>query len=195
MSANLRQEILQQAVRLLAEGAEVDYLAAKSKAAKRLGYAGQQELPSNVEIQQALKKYQSIFHPNKHENDIAEKRREALNAMMCFEQFEPRLVGAVLEGIAIEHSPIEIHLFVDSPKDVTLFLIDKKIPYDIVDIQFKINKNESIQIPMLEFSAGEHSIQLCVFPYKYLRHKPIDPKTGAAYSRATLKKVKDLLAA
>jgi len=189
----MRQQIIQQAVRLLAEGVEIDYFAAKNKAAKKLGYRGQQDLPSNSEIENELKKYLSIFYAETHPAVIREKRSEALSAMRYFEQFEPRLVGAVLEGTATENSPIEIQLFVDSLKDVTFFLMDKKIPYEMSERQIRVSKRESKQIPVIYFSAGDNDIALSVFPYKEIKQKHLSPVSGLPEQRASIKKVQQLL--
>jgi len=192
-NAILRQQITQQAVRLLAEGAEVDYFSAKAKAAKMLGYNGQQNLPSNLEIETELKKYQSVFYAESQPAIVKEKRHEALSAMLYFEQFEPRLVGVVLEGTATQNSPIEIQLFANSFKDVTFFLLDKKIPYEIFDRQVRLNKREVMEVPVVRFSAGDHNIELSVFPRKELRQKHINSVTGLAQSRASIKDVQKLL--
>lgn len=189
----MRDQIIQQAARLLAEGLEVDYFAAKTKAAKKLGYRGQQDLPTNLEIENELKKYQSIFYSTTHPAVIKKKRLEALSAMQYLEQFEPRLVGSVLEGTATENSPIEIQLFVDSMKDVTFFMMDKKIPYEMGERQIRINKRESKQVPVIYFSAGEHDVNICVFPYKDIKQKHISPVTGLPEQRASIKKVQQLI--
>jgi len=189
----MRQQIIQQAARLLAEGVEVDYFAAKTKAAKNLGYRGQQDLPSNLEIESELKKYQSIFYAETHPAVIKKKRSEALSAMQYFEQFEPRLVGSVLEGTATENSPVEIQLFVDSLKDVTFFLMDNKIPYEMGERQIGVNKRESKQIPVIYFSAGDHDIDISVFPHKDIKQRHLSPVTGLTEQRASIKKVQQLL--
>jgi hypothetical protein len=192
-NGQLRQQITQQAVKLLAESVEVDYSSAKTKAAKMLGYTGKQDLPSNLEIETELKKYQSIFCAESQAAIVKEKRSEALSAMKFFEQFEPRLVGAVLEGTATKNTPIEIQLFVDSFKEVTLYLIENKIPYEIFDRTIRVNKRESKQVPVIVFSAGDHDIEMSVFLYKDLRQKFLSPVSGLAESRASIKKVQSLV--
>jgi len=190
----LRQEIAQQAARMLAEGLEIDYLAAKSKAAKKLGYSSQQDLPSNVEVENEVKSYQALFLAETHSLVIKNKRLEALSAMQYFEQFEPRLVGSVLAGTASENHPIEIELFADSLKDVTFFLIDANIPYEMGEHQVRVNKRESKQVPVVYFSAGDHEVELRVFSFKDLKQNHLSPITGQAEPRASVKKVQALLA-
>ena len=189
----MRQEIIQQAVRLLAEGAEVDFFAAKTKAAKNLGCEGRQDLPSNLEIETELKKYQSLFFKDTHPLVIKNKRIEALSTMKYFQQFEPRLVGSVLEGTASANSPIEIELFVDSLKDVTFFLLDNGIPYEMGEHQVRLNKRETKQIPVVYFSADDSEIEIRVFPHKYLKQKHLSPVSGLVENRASIKELEKLL--
>ncbi|HFE37500.1 MAG TPA: hypothetical protein ENK06_03640 [Gammaproteobacteria bacterium] len=190
----LRQQIIQQAVRLLAEGTEVDYFSAKTKAAKMFGYSGQHDLPANGEIEAELKKYQAIFHAKSQPLIIEEKRRTALSTMRCFAQFKPCLVGSVLAGTATENSPIEIHLFVESFKELALFLLNKQIPYELIDRTLRINKRESKTIPVMYFSAGDQAVEMSIFPAKDIRQKYLNPASGLMEVRATLKKVTQLLA-
>ena len=190
----MRQEIIQQAVRLLAEGAEVDYLAAKTKAAKSLGYSGQQDLPSNLEIENALKIYQSIFFADSHPPIVKQKRLEALSVMQYFEQFDPRLVGAVFEGTVTENGSIIIELFADSLKEVTFFLLNNEIPYEMGEHQVRMNKREIKQIPVVHFSSNDHEIEMYVFPYKNLKQKHLSPISGLVEKRASIKKLEKLLA-
>ena len=50
--------------------------------------------------------------------------------MRFFKRFEPRLVGAVLDGTADKHSAICLHLFNDTLEEVTGFLQEQGIPYE-----------------------------------------------------------------
>jgi DNA-binding transcriptional LysR family regulator len=50
--------------------------------------------------------------------------------MQTLSEFDPHLIGAVLNGTATEHSDIHLQLFVDSAKDVELRLIDLAIDFD-----------------------------------------------------------------
>jgi hypothetical protein len=45
--------------------------------------------------------------------------------------YEPHLTGAVLNGTATAHSDIHLQLFVDSAKDVEVFLLDAGVEFEV----------------------------------------------------------------
>jgi hypothetical protein len=46
-------------------------------------------------------------------------------------QFNPHLVGAVLNGTATGHSGIHLNLYADSAKDVEIFLLNQSLSFDV----------------------------------------------------------------
>ena len=46
-------------------------------------------------------------------------------------QFNPHLVGAVLNGTATGHSDVHLHLFTDSAKDVEIALLNAGIDFEV----------------------------------------------------------------
>ncbi len=189
-----RLEIAVQAARLLAEDGRLDYLSAKQKALKLCNVGGRVDLPTNEEIETQLKVHQKLFDQGDNRQDlIRELRKDAVAIMQKFELFEPLLVGAVLEGTAVENSPIELHVFSDSVKEVAIFLIEKNIDFESLDRKMRFNKNETIIVPMLRFYIGEREIELSIFNYKMLRHKLISSITQQPMKRANIKKVQRLI--
>jgi len=189
-----RLEIAVQAARLLAEDGRLDYLSAKQKALKLCNISDRVDLPTNEEVEAQLKIHQNLFDQNDSRAVlIQELRKDAVAVMQIFEMFEPLLVGAVLEGTAVENSPIELHLFSDSVKEVAIFLIEKNIDYESLDRKVRFNKNETIVVPMLRFYMGEREIELSIFEYKMLRHKLISSITQQPMKRANIKKVQRLI--
>ena len=59
INKRLRQEIAQEAAKIIAHSGHEDYLMAKRKAANQLGVHDNHILPSNTEIEMALMEYQS----------------------------------------------------------------------------------------------------------------------------------------
>ncbi len=57
----MRQRIALEAGRIMAETGNQDFHLAKRKAAARLGAADTRNLPSNTEVQEALREYQRLF--------------------------------------------------------------------------------------------------------------------------------------
>ena len=105
----------------MAEGGIRDYHQAKLKAAERLGIFDDASLPRNREIEDALREYQRLFQ-RENVAAVRQRREAALRAMEFFRDFEPRLVGPVLEGTADTRSPVTLHLYSDDPDAAPRFL-------------------------------------------------------------------------
>ena len=114
--------IAQEAARLMSEHGIRDFHRAKLKAAERLGILDTQALPRNHEIEQALREHQRLFQAESQPRLLQQRREAAVEAMRFLQAFEPRLVGAVLEGTADTHSAICLHVFSDDPEAVGLYL-------------------------------------------------------------------------
>ena len=184
--------VAREAARILAEEGRKDYLVAKTKAAERLGVDSKTALPTNIEVEQALQAHQMLFQAQTHQPMLKELRMAAVEAMRLFSAFNPRLVGPVLSGVASEHSEVALHLFADSAKDVVLFLIEQKIPYDSGEKRYRFG-GEFEFVPTLEFVAGDVPFQLSVFPKDGIRQSPLSPVDAKPMRRANLAEVEGLL--
>jgi len=193
VSPNLRDQIAFQAARLIVDSGLQDYALAKQKALKVLHLPDNSELPSNQEIEVKIKEYLLLFHNDTHADILKSKRSEALNAMLFFEQFNPRLVGSVALGTATEFSPLEIHIFTDSLKDVTEFCLAKDIPYRLLDRTIKLNKKTKLSIPLICFIAGNNDVELSVFENQNIRQSPLDPATGLVQKRISISQLQTML--
>ncbi len=128
-ASHLRQSIAGLAARLMAEDGIKDYGQAKRKAARTFGVAESETLPSNEEVAAELKAYLSLFQEDEHADRLRRLREVAVQAMKLLESFRPYLVGAVLDGTAGRYAEVELALFADSAKDVEIFLLSHRIPY------------------------------------------------------------------
>ena len=128
-SVALRERLAQEAARLIHEHGIQDYGLAKRKAARRLGVREAGALPSNSEIEASVTEWQRIFEPETHESQLESLRRLAVEVMLFFVEFEPRLAGPVLSGAITVSSAIELHLFTDAPEEVVLKLESRRILY------------------------------------------------------------------
>ena len=132
--AAVRQQIASCAARLIAEDG-MDYHGAKRKAVQQLfGTAPKglaDFLPNNREIEDEVRLYQQLFQSESQPLRLAELRRKAVGLMQELADYEPYLTGAVLNGTASEHSPIRLELFVDSAKDVQIFLLNLGAEFDV----------------------------------------------------------------
>jgi len=187
--SSLRQSLAQATARLMVQEYIDDYRVAKLKAADRLGIS-HRHLPSNSEIEAELAAYQRLFCAEQQPQQLRQQRQSALAAMRLLHSFQPRLVGKVLNGTANPHSPISLHLFTDSHEDLAVFLLERRMPYELSERSFpSVNKS----YPCYQFMAGDAPVYLTVFPLLELRQAPPDPVTGKPMRRADQAAVSALL--
>lgn len=191
--AGARGLVAATAARLIAEEGVVSYRAARDKAVRRLGLGGARDLPSPLEIEQALADHLRLFRGPAHLDRLAALRRHAAEAMRLLAEFEPRLTGRVLSGTAGEHTPITLHLFTDSAEDVGFFLIDRAIPYRLGDKRYRDADGRWRVYPSYVFVAGDAEIELVVFPALELRQAPPSPLDGRPMARAGLAEVEAMV--
>jgi len=190
---NLRRALAQEAARIMAEHGVRDFLMAKRKAAERLSITDDAVLPRNTEIEAALVEYQRLFGGGSHAESLYAQRQVALNVMEYLDEFEPRLVGPVLNGTATEHSDVQIHLFTDRAEAVTIKLMDEGIPHEVTEKRVKMNAERVLTYPGLLFDMDEQSIDVTVFPRDGIRQAPVSPVDGKPMRRASADELRMLL--
>jgi len=127
----LRAEIAAAAARLIAEEG-CEYGQAKRRAVHDLlGDSRAAPVPDNTEVEREVRRYLRLFEADTHPKLLAGLRRVASSLMERLAIYEPHLTGAVLNGTATEHSDIHLHLYVDSAKDVEVFLLDAGVEFDV----------------------------------------------------------------
>jgi hypothetical protein len=124
-----RSRIAHLAARLMAEDGIEDYAVAKRKAARQAGVADTRQLPTNDEVDAALRTHQTLYGGDTHVNRLRELRSRALEVMEELGRFNPYLTGSVLSGSAGKYADINLQLFTDQGKDVELFLLNNDVPY------------------------------------------------------------------
>jgi hypothetical protein len=190
-----RVRIAQEAARLMSEHGIRDFHRAKLKAAERLGILDTQALPRNQEIEQALREHQRLFHADSQPQLLRRRREAAAEAMRFLHAFEPRLVGAVLEGTADAHSAICLHVFSDDPEAVGLFLREHGVPFETQTRRLRSSRDAQADYPVLLFAADELPFDLTVLPRDALRQAPLDRIDEKPMRRAPLAALEELLAA
>jgi len=189
-----RRLIAATAARIMVEESIEDYLSAKRKAVIRLGLEDVGHLPRNDEIEQLVIEYQHLFRSDSQPRWLEELRRTAISCMRRLADFQPRLVGTVLNGTADQHSEINLHLFCDTPESVMLFLLDHGIDFESGDrlIRFA-NGGNPVVYPKYRFYADHTPIEVTVFPERGLRQAPLSPIDGKPMRRASLTSVVKLV--
>ena len=127
----IRVQIAHIAARLIAVDGISDFAQAKRKAAHEAGAAGTRNLPSNDEVEAALRAHFQIYQADEHAARLVHLRTCALEMMRWLSHFDPHLSGPVLEGNAGRHAVIDLHLFTDDGKDVELFMLNSKLEYRV----------------------------------------------------------------
>ena len=131
---DLTIELAATAARLIAEDG-CDYATAKRKAAQLVfGSAAPPRgrlLPDNDLVEAQLRSYLRTFGGEQHARLLADLRALALGLMDYLADFNPHLVGAVLNGTAPEHSAVHQHQFTDSAKDVEMRLLDDGVRFEV----------------------------------------------------------------
>lgn len=177
----------------MAEQAIRDYELAKRKACERLRYSGKQALPGNDEVQAALRTYLDIFKSDSQQLLLRRLRTAACEAMLFLQEFQPRLVGAVLNGTADEYSAVHLHVFADPEEQVLQFLMDSGISYRLSSSTVIYGGQRQVQVTCCEFVAGDVPVVLSLFGLLGLREAPRSPVDGKPMKRADIRDVEQLL--
>jgi hypothetical protein len=188
-----RSRIAYLAARLMAEDGIEDYALAKRKAARQAGVPETRELPTNEEVEEALRTYQQIYHHEEHRNRLRVLRKTAVRAMRELARFNPYLTGSVLNGNAGKYADVNLQLFTDNGKAVELYLIDRRIPYK--SAQSRLYSGEEMRtVPVYTLSDHGTDIELTVLSTLDLRGPLRTSPEGKSIERAKLQAVEQLLA-
>jgi hypothetical protein len=177
----------------MATQAQCNYRVAKQKAAQRLGINMRMALPSNVEVEIALRAYQGLYGGQQHVQNLRKMRKTALRVMRSLESFYPRLVGPVLEGTADRHARVSIHVFSDPPDAVAIHLLDKDLDFNNEQRKIRWHDGSYRQVPLLVTNADNIEVELSLFNCVDLRQAPPSPIDGRSQKRASLAEVESLL--
>lgn len=188
-----RLRVAQEAARLMSEHGIRDFHHAKLKAAERLGIHDAQALPRNQEIEDALRERQRLFDADSQPQQLQARREAAVEAMRFLGRFEPRLVGAVLEGTADAHSAVCLHVFSDDPEAVSLYLHEHGVPAELQTRRLRVSREEQADYPVLLFAADGLPFDLTVMPRDALRQAPLDRIDERPMRRASLSAVQELI--
>jgi hypothetical protein len=191
-NARVRQEVAAEAARIIATEGQRSYLAAKHKAAERLRVS-KGGLPTNAEIEHALKEWQHLYGGEEHRQRLRELRLAALEAMEFLDRFKPRLVGPVLEGTADEFSRICLHLYADDPDAVAMFLMESGIEFSQERRRIRWHDGQHREIDVLVGEAGEENVEMSLMIGREAIHPPPSPIDGHPIKRASHSELKQLI--
>lgn len=192
MSETLREELAEEAARLVCEEGIHDFRLAKDKAMKRMGVRSRRVQPSNVEIDDAVGRYLELFA-----DETAARTRSlrelAIKVMQLCAEFQPRLVGDVLRGRVTAFSVIQLHLFTDVPEAVDMHLANRHVPFEHDEKRFRHPDGRNLDVPLCQLVAGDQPVELALFGVADLRWSPVSPATGKPMQRASLGELQALV--
>jgi len=185
-----REMIAHLAAKLMAEDAIEDFSKAKNKAARQLKVSDTHCLPSNLEVELALRQYHKIYQQEEQQDRIKALRLQAVRIMKLLEIFEPRLTGPVLSGTAARHAAIDMLLIADSDKDVELFLLAKRLAYGRTERRFCVG-DTCFKVPGFTLEDESASVEIAVLTPAQWRALPRSTADGKTWAK--LKQVECLL--
>ncbi|MCA1779563.1 MAG: hypothetical protein LC637_09315 [Xanthomonadaceae bacterium] len=188
-----RQQVAAEAARILATEGLRNYRAAKQKAANRLGLPDRSGLPSNEEVEQELKRYQSLYGGDQHLDTVSDLRAAAIEAMRFFHTFRPKLVGPVLEGTADQHSRISLHLFCENPDEVLALLMRNKLPFEQERRKIRWHDGGFRDLDLLVIEADGRCFELALMAGKRWKQPPPDPVDGRPQRRAGIGEIEQMI--
>ncbi len=191
---SVRRMLAAEAARIMATEGQRNFRLAKQKAAQRIGVSSRQALPSNREVEEALRAYQDFFGGHQHTHHLSALRAAAVDAMRGLAGFQPRLVGPVLDGTADRYSRISLHVFSDTPEAISIYLLDRGIPFRQEQRRIRWHDRTFRNLPLLVLERDDATIELAVFGVLDLRQAPPCPVDGRPQRRAPLAEVEALLA-
>lgn len=187
-----RSRIAHLAARLMAEDGIEDYATAKRKAARQTGSTDTRQLPTNDEIDAALRTHQTLYGGDQHRERLFALRSQAIDAMRDLDQFNPYLTGSVLSGNAGKYADINLQLYADNGKDVELFLINRDIGYRAGERRLWCGE-EMRTVPVFTVDDDGTEIELVVLAHDDLRMPVRTSLDGKPLERARAQAVKALI--
>src|SRR5260221_8528408 len=191
--ANLRRHIAYLAARLMAEDGVGDYATGKQKAARQAGLADANLLPDNTEIEEALREYQGLYQKDEQPGHLRRLREVAVRVMREFDDFRPALVGSVLSGTAGQFSDVNLQLFTDDAKALTMFLLNRR--YRFEEGSRKVHRAGRMDdVPQISLEVEDVTVTMTVLDRDDERSGPRLRADDELPQRARLADVERLLA-
>ena len=179
------------AARLIAEEGILSVAVALRKAARQIGVTDRASLPSELEVQSALKSQQALFQADSQPQECFALRRTAVEVMRWLDGFSPRLVGCVLDGSANRFSQIELEVVLDDPKQLEMFLLNAKVGFEIRNSRASSLQHEKVQRAGLLYAFSIDGAAICVTLFPNHASQFCRPANGSM--RARLAEVEALL--
>ncbi|MEO8385052.1 MAG: hypothetical protein ABI583_07420 [Betaproteobacteria bacterium] len=178
---------------MMAEEGIVSIAAAVQKAARQMGVTERVGLPSESEVQLALKIYQRLFQADSQPQECRSLRQAAVEIMCLLDRFSPWLVGAVLDGSANRFSRIELEMILGDAKQLEMFLLNAGIHFDIHNRRSTSSQHKRTltEVSFYELFLADVAVWISLFPHNAARVS----RSANGLKHARLSEVEALLAA
>ena len=113
--------------------------------------------------------------------------------MQLLGDFQPRLVGSVLDGTANSHSRVALHVFIDAIETLVLFLLERGMAFDQQQRQIRWFDGGHRMVQVVVLKLQDVEVEMTVFEPLHLRQSPPSPIDGRPQRRAGLAEVEILL--
>lgn len=190
---HLRKHLAHLAARLMAEDGIDNFAQAKRKAARQAGLSETRDLPTNAEVEDALRTYRELYQADSHGARLTLLRQKAASALRQFTLFNPFLTGSVLSGRAGKYSPICLQLFAANPKGVEIFLLDRELAYQSAESRLHIGDEQRL-VPVFVLDLDGTELRLSILSVDDQRQTLRSTPTGEPMQRAGLEALEALLA-
>ncbi|MDG9670992.1 nucleotidyltransferase [Hahella sp. CR1] len=187
----IRRLLVIEAARLMYEEGVDQYLDAKRKAAKRLVGGYTLHLPSNGEISEEIYRMARFEEPDAVTQRLFDMRVLAMDVMEQLTPFNPRLIGSVSSGRIRASSDIDLHVFVDRPETLFVYLDDMGWPYETKSIC--IRKEGRFMEFTHVYLDMEFPVELSVYPTQDLRIRGRSSTDGKPIDRLSVGRLRALI--
>jgi hypothetical protein len=94
-----------------------------------------------------------------------------VKVMRDFAEFRPVLVGSVLSGTAGQYSDVNLQLFTDDPKALTMFLLNKRVRFE--EETRRVRRGMQVdEVPQITIVVDDVSVSLTVLDPVHERLAP-----------------------
>ena len=190
---SVQDEVAAAAARMVVEEG-LEYGVAKRQAVKQLGAPARTALPSNEQVEVAVREYIDIFCADTQPQELKALRHLAALWMARLAEFRPHLSGAVWRGTATRLSDIYLQLFCDDPKSAEIRLIDQNVRYEVSSVHgFQGDEVDALSMVVRCDELGQRvGLHLMIYDHDDLRGA-LKPDGQGLSQRGDLKALERLM--
>lgn len=189
MSKMPLRRVAEEAARLMAAGAENEYIHAKTRALEMLGISGGR-LPSNRKIKDCIARLtQEDLGADEVDRRLREMRQIAHDLMLVMEAFDPFLIGSTLTGEIRRSSDIDLHAYSDDFTEIKEHLA----LFGYTEADEELVENRKGSFVHLRWMENGYPVEITIYPWSWRMLTLYSSVTGKVMKRADLSGVRKLL--